>query len=65
MQGKEYVFVANSDNLGAVVDLSILILFLIVNCLEDFLFVILCSGFNDEIMKMLGIEVLQPVISLT
>ncbi|KAG6777289.1 hypothetical protein POTOM_017108 [Populus tomentosa] len=29
-QGKEYVFVANSDNLGAVVDLSILILVLIV-----------------------------------
>lgn len=25
-QGKEYVFVANSDNLGAVVDLSILFL---------------------------------------
>lgn len=24
LQGKEYVFVANSDNLGAVVDLSIL-----------------------------------------
>ena len=24
MQGKEYVFIANSDNLGATVDLSIL-----------------------------------------
>ncbi|CAK7338806.1 unnamed protein product [Dovyalis caffra] len=29
-KGKEYVFVANSDNLGAIVDLSILILVLIV-----------------------------------
>jgi hypothetical protein len=49
MQGKEYVFVANSDNLGAVVDLSILILVLIVNFrLQDLIFVILCSGFNDE-----------------
>lgn len=26
IQGKEYVFIANSDNLGAVVDLSILLL---------------------------------------
>ena len=26
LQGKEYVFVANSDNLGAIVDLSILIM---------------------------------------
>lgn len=25
-QGKEYIFVANSDNLGAIVDLSILLL---------------------------------------
>jgi hypothetical protein len=49
LQGKEYVFVANSDNLGAVVDLSILILVLIVNFrLQDLIFVILCSGFNDE-----------------
>lgn len=29
-QGKEYVFIANSDNLGAIVDLSILCLVLIV-----------------------------------
>lgn len=28
-QGKEYVFVANSDNLGAVVDLSILTMVLL------------------------------------
>jgi hypothetical protein len=49
LQGKEYVFVANSDNLGAVVDLSILILVLVVNFrLQDLIFVILCSGFDDE-----------------
>lgn len=29
LQGKEYVFVANSDNLGAIVDLSILVFFLV------------------------------------
>ncbi|KAM7268063.1 hypothetical protein ACFE04_010229 [Oxalis oulophora] len=33
-QGKEYVFVANSDNLGAVVDLSILIIFFIIEILN-------------------------------
>lgn len=28
-QGKEYVFIANSDNLGAIVDISILAVFLL------------------------------------
>ena len=32
-QGKKYVFVANSDNLGAVVDLSILSMFFYFLCL--------------------------------
>lgn len=34
-QGKEYVFVANSDNLGAIVDLSILLYHLVTFCCRN------------------------------
>lgn len=65
IQGKEYVFIANSDNLGATVDLSILLYQhkFARHFFSDSLYVVICSNKIKEASFLGGIHV--PLVTLT
>ena len=52
-QGKEYVFIANSDNLGAIVDLSILIVVIFGFQFFTFYFLLLICAISGKPMWIL------------